>query len=85
MLRKNLQIAIGYFQVFAVYYAQDVYKGDSYYELAKKYVISKVASSLVESKNSIIRHHLTKLRAGEKRKIDLQAFKVIYNLTPTGI
>ena len=45
----------------------DGYEGYKYYRLAKKHVITKSETSLVESKNSLIRHYLARFNRKTKR------------------
>ena len=45
----------------------DGYEAYSYYKLAEKHVITKAETSLVESKNSLIRHYLARFNRKTKR------------------
>jgi insertion element IS1 protein InsB len=45
----------------------DGYEGYSAYKLANKHVVTKAETSLVESKNSLIRHYLARFNRRTKR------------------
>ena len=45
----------------------DGYEGYSHYELAKRHLVTKAETSLVESKNSLIRHYLARFNRRTKR------------------
>lgn len=45
----------------------DGYEGYCSYKLAKRHVITKAETSLVESKNSLIRHYLARFNRDTKR------------------
>lgn len=45
----------------------DGYEGYSSYKLAKKHVVTKSETALVESKNSLIRHYLARFNRKTKR------------------
>ncbi|MFI5142311.1 MAG: IS1 family transposase, partial [Bacteroidia bacterium] len=45
----------------------DGYEGYTSYKLAKRHIISKAETSLVESKNSLIRHYLARFNRKTKR------------------
>jgi len=45
----------------------DGYSGYGYYKLAKQHVVTKAETSLVESKNSLIRHYLARFHRNTKR------------------
>ena len=55
----------------------DGYEGYQAYKLADRHVVTKVETSLVESKNSLIRHHLA--RFNRKTKRYSKALDMIYN------
>ena len=45
----------------------DGYEGYASYKLATKHIVSKAETSLVESKNSLIRHHLARFNRKTRR------------------
>ena len=45
----------------------DGYEGYRYYRLAEKHIVTKAETSLVESKNSLIRHYLVRFNRKTKR------------------
>ncbi len=45
----------------------DGYEGYCYYKLADRHVVTKAETSLVESKNSLIRHYLARFNRRTKR------------------
>lgn len=45
----------------------DGYEGYASYKLAERHIASKAETSLVESKNSLIRHHLARFNRRTKR------------------
>ena len=49
------------------YLCTDGYEGYASYKLAEHHVISKAETSLVESKNSLIRHYLARFNRKTKR------------------
>jgi len=49
---------------------------DRYYELVQKHIVTRAETSLVESKNSFIRHYLA--RFNRKTKGYSQAFDIIF-------
>ena len=55
----------------------DGYEAYSYYKLAEKHIVTKAETSLVESKNSLIRHYLA--RFNRKTKRYSKAFDMILN------
>jgi insertion element IS1 protein InsB len=55
----------------------DGYEAYSYYKLAERHIITKAETSLVESKNSLIRHYLA--RFNRKTKRYSKAFDMILN------
>ena len=55
----------------------DGYPGYGYYKLADRHVVSKAETSLVESKNSLIRHYLARFNRDTKRYS--KAFDMIMN------
>lgn len=55
----------------------DGYEGYASYKLAERHVVSKAETSLVESKNSLIRHHLA--RFNRKTKRHSKVFDMIMN------
>lgn len=54
----------------------DGYEGYRYYKLAQKHIVTKAETSLVESKNSLIRHYLA--RFNRKTKRYYKAFDMIF-------
>jgi insertion element IS1 protein InsB len=54
----------------------DGYEGCRYYKLAQKHIVTKAETSLVESKNSLIRHYLA--RFNRKTKRYSKAFDMIF-------
>ena len=55
----------------------DGYEGYRAYKLANRHVVTKAETSLVESKNSLIRHHLARFNRRTKRYS--KALDMIYN------
>ena len=55
----------------------DGYEAYSYYKLAERHIVTKAETSLVESKNSLIRHYLA--RFNRKTKRYSKAFDMILN------
>ena len=55
----------------------DGYEAYSYYKLAERHIVTKAETSLVESKNSLIRHYLA--RFNKKTKRYSKAFDMILN------
>ena len=55
----------------------DGYEGYASYKLAEKHYITKAETSLVESKNSLIRHYLARVNRRTKRYS--KAFDMIFN------
>ena len=45
----------------------DGYEGYKYYQLAQRHIVTKAETSLVESKNSLIRHYLARFNRRIKR------------------
>ena len=54
----------------------DRYEGYRYYKLAQKHIVTKAETSLVESKNSLIRYYLA--RFNRKTKRYSKAFDMIF-------
>jgi len=59
------------------YLCTDGYESYAYYKIAKKHIVTKAETSLVESKNSLIRHYLA--RFNRKTKRYSKAFDMIYH------
>jgi len=57
--------------------ASDYYDVYNKYRIAKTHIMTKAETSLVESKNSLIRHYLT--RFGRKTKRYSKSITMIYN------
>lgn len=55
----------------------DGYEGYGYYQVAERHLVTKSETSLVESKNSLIRHYLA--RFNRKTKRFSKAFDMIFN------